>query len=67
MAPRKALRKAIETAGGKSALARLLKITPQAVDQWDEIPVAQVLKIEKALGIRREEQRPDFYPPQAAE
>jgi DNA-binding transcriptional regulator YdaS (Cro superfamily) len=63
MAHRKPLQKAIEKAGGKSKLARLLDITPQAVDQWKEIPVAQVLKIERALGIPRDLQRPDFYPP----
>ncbi len=67
MAHRKPLKQAIDAAGGKSKLARLLKITPQAVDQWNEIPVAQVLKIEKALGIRREDQRPDFYPRETAE
>ena len=63
MAQRKALKEAVELAGSKSKLARMLKITPQAVDQWNEIPVAHVLKIERALGIPRERQRPDFYPP----
>jgi DNA-binding transcriptional regulator YdaS (Cro superfamily) len=66
MTTKQALKTAIVRAGGPSALARILKITPQAVDQWEQIPVAQVLKIEKALQIPRHEQRPDFYPPPGA-
>jgi DNA-binding transcriptional regulator YdaS (Cro superfamily) len=67
MSAKQALKEAKAKAGGPSALARLLKITPQAVDQWKHIPVAQVLKVEKALGIPRHFQRPDFYPPPAQE
>ena len=66
MVHKKPLKDAIERAGGPSALARLLGITPQAVDQWDQIPIGQVLKVSKALGLSREYLRPDFYPPQEA-
>lgn len=63
MSARQALKEAKHKAGGPSALARILKITPQAVDQWEQIPVGHVLKLEKALGLPRHFQRPDFYPP----
>lgn len=63
MTKKRAVKEAVSRAGGLTKLGRILGITPQAVEQWDQIPVGQVLKIEKALGIPRHEQRPDFYPP----
>lgn len=67
MIHKKPLKEAIERAGGPSALARILNITPQAVDQWEQVPIGQVLKVEKALNMPRELLRPDFYPPQRRE
>lgn len=62
-----AIQKAVKAAGGQSALARELKVTPQAVQKmcasgW--VPSGRVLAIEKATGVPREELRPDLYPPE---
>lgn len=65
-----ALRTAIEKAGSKAKLARLLGgITPQAIGQWRRAPVERVLALEKATGVTRYQLRPDIYgtaPEQAA-
>ena len=61
------LQEAIKRAGGKSALARLVGVTPQAVTQWKHIPLHHVLRLEDALGITRQWQRPEIYPLEAAE
>jgi DNA-binding transcriptional regulator YdaS (Cro superfamily) len=61
--------KAAKAAGGQSALARLLKVTPQAVQKMcasGRVPAERVLEIEKATGVSRHELRPDIYPPIAA-
>jgi DNA-binding transcriptional regulator YdaS (Cro superfamily) len=61
--PDRPLQRAKAKAGGLSALARALGVTPPAVAQWSRIPVRHVLAVERVTGIRREELRPDFYPP----
>lgn len=63
--PKPALLLAIAEAGGQAALARKLKVKPQAVHQWVEAgrpPVMRVLDIEAATGVARNELRPDIYP-----
>jgi len=57
--------RAAKAAGGQSALARLLKVTPQAVQKMcasGRVPAERVLEIEKATGVSRHELRPDIYP-----
>jgi DNA-binding transcriptional regulator YdaS (Cro superfamily) len=57
--------KAAKAAGGQSALARLLRVTPQAVQKMcasGRVPAERVLEIEKATGVSRHELRPDIYP-----
>jgi DNA-binding transcriptional regulator YdaS (Cro superfamily) len=56
-----ALDKAIQKAGGMSALAIELGISRQAISQWDEVPPLQVLAVEKASGVPRYELRPDIF------
>ena len=59
------IRRAAKAAGGQSALARLLKVTPQAVQKMcasGRVPAERVLEIEKATGVSRHELRPDLYP-----
>ena len=58
----KALRKAIDRAGGKRALARELGIAHQAVSKWQKVPVLRVLEIERLTGVSRHDLRPDVYP-----
>lgn len=61
--------KAAKAAGGQSALARLLRVTPQAVQKMcasGRVPAERVLEIERATGVSRHELRPDIYPPIAA-
>ncbi|OCJ38155.1 Cro/CI family transcriptional regulator [Agrobacterium tumefaciens] len=48
-------------AGGASAIARAIGVTPQAVAQWKAIPPEHVLKLEKAFGVSRYVQRPDVF------
>jgi DNA-binding transcriptional regulator YdaS (Cro superfamily) len=55
------LRKAIEAAGSRSELARRLGISQQAVSQWRTIPPRQIVAVEQATGVPREELRPDLY------
>ncbi|MCT5924347.1 helix-turn-helix domain-containing protein [Pseudomonas aeruginosa] len=57
--------KAVKAAGGQSALARILNVTPQAVQKmcaFGRVPAKRVLEIEKATGVSRHELRPDLYP-----
>lgn len=61
--PTKALETAVKNAGGASALARLLKITPQAVLQWPRVPAERVLEVETHTGVSRHDLRPDIFGP----
>lgn len=55
------LKLAIEAAGGLRALARLLGITYQAIQQWERVPAERVVEIERLTGVPRERLRPDLY------
>jgi len=56
------LERAKEAVGGNTALAKAMKgITPQAISQWEQIPLTRVFEIERVTGIPREELRPDFF------
>jgi DNA-binding transcriptional regulator YdaS (Cro superfamily) len=65
------LQRAIEKAGGSfSSLARAISkvgkpLTSEAVRQWSlpgrKIPVVRAVDIESAIGIPREELRPDVF------
>lgn len=60
-----AIQKAVALAGGQSALARSLMVTPQAVQKMcasGRVPAERVLDIEKLTGVSRSELRPDLYP-----
>ena len=57
----------VEKAGGKAPLARMLRVSYSAVDQWDAVPRGRVLEIEELLGVPRYVQRPDLFPPPAEE
>lgn len=52
------LKQAIVAAGGVRALARLLKISPSAVSQWQRVPAERVCEIEKVTGVPRALLRP---------
>jgi len=56
------LERAIAAAGGLTKLAASLKISKQAVLQWEEVPPLRVLAVERASGVSRHELRPDLYP-----
>jgi DNA-binding transcriptional regulator YdaS (Cro superfamily) len=62
-------RRAIALAGGPTAIAYELDITPQAVSRWasqDQIPAKWVIPVETMIlgQVQRHELRPDIYPPQ---
>ena len=42
-------------------LAKALKITPAAINQWDVVPADRVVSIEAATGIPRQTLRPDLF------
>jgi DNA-binding transcriptional regulator YdaS (Cro superfamily) len=52
---------AIKKAGGPTALARLLGVTPQAVGQWKMVPADKVLQVEQISGVSRHALRPDVF------
>ena len=59
---------AIEKHGaGQAGIARLLGVTPQAVNQWvtsnRPVPARHVLTIETATGVSRHDLRPDVFGP----
>lgn len=58
----RALARAKDVAGCSADLARALGITPQSVSEWDVVPVARVIPIEKSTGVLRYDLRPDIYP-----
>lgn len=55
------LERAIKRAGGISALARGVKRTRQAVQQWKKVPAGLVVLVERLTGIPRAELRPDIF------
>ena len=55
------LRLAIGRAGSLRKLARLLGISMQAVAKWKTVPAHQIIPVERATGVPREELRPDLY------
>lgn len=67
------LKKAIELAGGQSALARLIGVKQGHIWHWlnksKKVPAEYVIPIETALDgqVKRHELRPDIYPPPASE
>ncbi len=55
----------INAFGGKSnALATALRVTPQAVSQWKQVPHGRVIQLERLTGVHRSLIRPDLYPPE---
>lgn len=67
MQPDSAIKRAVNHAGGQSALARTLGVTPQAVQRWcseGRVPACRVLDVERAVekSVTRNELRPDIYP-----
>lgn len=64
----KAIKRAIEEAGGPTALSRAISevtpetITPQAISLWKICPIKWVLAVSRITGVKRYELRPDIYP-----
>ncbi|MBP0439610.1 transcriptional regulator [Tianweitania sediminis] len=59
--PEDALVAAVQAAGSFSALARMLGITPQAVQQWRIVPAAKALQVAQLCGVSVQELRPDIF------
>ena len=60
--PEFALQRAIKSAGGYTALARLIGVSRPAVARWSLCPPMRVLAVEAATGVPRQQLRPDLYP-----
>ena len=58
-----ALERAITEAGGVTALARAINVTPQAISQWDRVPAERAIAVEQATKgkVTRQELRPDVF------
>lgn len=62
MTPKEALQAAIQAVGGVAAeLARRIGVTPQALGQWEKVPLERVLAVEAITGIDRADLRPDLF------
>jgi DNA-binding transcriptional regulator YdaS (Cro superfamily) len=65
-----ALNRAIDAAGGPSALARRIGVTPSAVTNWTKLTKRlsphNAVRIENTTGVPREELRPDLFRRSAA-
>ncbi len=55
--------RAIEQMGSIVNLAQKLKVTPESVCLWRQVPSKRVLDVERLTGVKRWELRPDLYPP----
>lgn len=55
------LKWAIEIAGSQVKLARLLGISHQALNKWQDVPPRHIIAIERATGVHRSLLRPDLY------
>lgn len=62
-----AVRAAVIAAGSRTALARLLGIKPQAVEQWRYIPHKRVRDVARVTKIPLHVLRPDLYDPPGSE
>jgi DNA-binding transcriptional regulator YdaS (Cro superfamily) len=66
LTPFEALQKAVATAGGQSALARICEVSQTAVWKWlqssKRVPADYVLRIEASTSVSRHHLRPDIYP-----
>jgi DNA-binding transcriptional regulator YdaS (Cro superfamily) len=53
----------LKQVGSRAELARRMGVKPQAITKWrKQIPVKQVLALEKLTGVSRHRLRPDIYP-----
>lgn len=59
-----ALKEAIKAVGTSKKFATELGVKPQAVSQWDIVPINRVVAVEALTGVARHRLRPDFYPPE---
>ena len=55
------LKLALKATGTAEKLASDLKITPQAISQWERIPLNRVFEVERITGVSRHHLRPDFF------
>lgn len=56
------LAKAIKASDNSiTELAKRLGLTPQAVSDWVEVPIARCVAVESVTGVSRSELRPDFF------
>lgn len=71
LTPNQAFRRAVEIAGGQSALSRRIGKSQQAISDrlraGDPLWPEHVLVVEEVTGISRHRLRPDVYGPEPAE
>lgn len=55
------IKAAVDAAGSKRALAKLLGVTSQAVSQWKNIPPVHLDRVSSLTGRSLHELRPDLF------
>jgi DNA-binding transcriptional regulator YdaS (Cro superfamily) len=56
---KRAMRRLRDQPGQLARIARAINVNPQAVSQWQMVPLERLLAVERVSGIPREELRPD--------
>ena len=56
-----ALKLAVAKAGGTTALASAIGVTPQAISQWAVCTPRRVMDVERESGVSRHDLRPDIF------
>jgi DNA-binding transcriptional regulator YdaS (Cro superfamily) len=49
--------------GSLTRFAQQLGVSPQAINQWETVPLSRVRQVEGLTGIPRHKLRPDYYDP----
>lgn len=55
------LTQAISSVGSMTELARRIKVSVQAISQWETVPAERCLMVESVSGVDRRVLRPDIY------
>lgn len=55
------LKEIFSKVGTANEFARAIGVTPQAISQWDKVPIERAADVEKVTGIPRSVLRPDIW------
>ena len=55
------LRELFRKVGTANEFAKAIGVTPQAISQWDKVPIGKAADVERVTGVPRSELRPDIW------